>query len=210
MLQKSPPKMPPKRLSAAERRALIIEAAGRLFGEQGYSATQLDRIAAASGVTKPILYRHFASKQELYLAVLDRHREDLSSFAGVIPATGSVEERLRTVLEVWFAYVEAHSYAWRMLFRDTGGGAEVQAFRLEVHAQARTVLAELIRSLQQAPIPRRELEPLGEMMSMGMASLVLWWLENPGTSRAAIIDAMTRAWVGLLGTPAPVTATDQP
>jgi hypothetical protein len=35
-------------------------------------------------------------------------------------------------------------------------------------------------------------------MSMGMASLVLWWLENPGTSRGALIDAMSRVWAGLL------------
>jgi hypothetical protein len=35
-------------------------------------------------------------------------------------------------------------------------------------------------------------------MSMGMASLVLWWMDNPGVHRPAIIDAMTRVWAGLL------------
>ena len=100
------------------------------------------------------------------------------------------------VLELWFAYVEAHSYAWKMLFRDTGGGPEIQRFRLEVHARARAVLVEMIRSLTEAPIPRRELEPLAELMSMGMASLVLWWMDNPGASRQAIVDAMTRVWAG--------------
>jgi AcrR family transcriptional regulator len=188
-----------KRLPSAERRALIVEAAGRLFGERGYDGTRLDDIAAAAGVTKPILYRHFGGKQDLYLALLERHRDDLAGFAAAIPAEGSPEERLRPVLELWFAYVEAHTYAWKMLFRDTGGGPDVQAFRLAVHAEARAVLAGIIRSLAEARIPRREVEPLAELMSMGMASLVLWWMENPGASRAAIIDAMTRAWVGLLG-----------
>ncbi|HMC06409.1 MAG TPA: TetR/AcrR family transcriptional regulator [Solirubrobacterales bacterium] len=186
------------RLPLEERRALIVEAAGRLFGERGYEGTRLDDVAAAAGVTKPVLYRHFDSKKALYLALLERHRADLASFAGAIPTEGSLRERLRAVLRVWFAYVEAHSYAWKMLFRDTGGGPEIRAFRLEVHARARAVLVEIMRSLSEVSIPRRELEPLAELMSMGMASLVLWWIDNPGVSRPAIVDAMTRVWVGLV------------
>jgi AcrR family transcriptional regulator len=187
-----------KRLPSDERRSTIVEAAGRLFGERGYDATRLDDIAAAAGVTKPILYRHFETKQALYLALLERHRDDLARFAAAIPERGTLERRLRAVLEVWFAYVEAHTYAWRMLFRDTGGGPEVRAFRLEVHARARAVLAEIIRSQSEAPIPAREREPAAELMSMGMASLVLWWMDDPDAEREPVIDAMTRVWVGLL------------
>ena len=188
-----------KRLSSEERRATIVEAAGRLFGERGYDSTRLDDIAAAAGVTKPIVYRHFDTKRALYLALLERHRDDLASFAAMIDAEeGTGDERLRAVLEVWLTYVEAHSYAWRMLFRDTGGGPEVEAFRLEVHARARAVLVGIIRTLSEVPIPRRELEPLAELMSMGMASVVLWWMENPSASRGAVLDAIARVWGGLL------------
>jgi AcrR family transcriptional regulator len=188
-----------KRLPSEERRATIVEAAGRLFGERGYDATRLDDIAAAAGVTKPILYRHFDTKLALYLALLERHRDDLASFAAMIDAEeGTRDERLRAVLEVWLTYVEAHSYAWRMLFRDTGGGPEVEAFRLEVHARARAVLVGIIRTLSEVPIPRRELEPVAELMSMGMASVVLWWMENPSVSRGAVLDAIARVWGGLL------------
>ena len=169
-----------------------------MFGERGYDATRLDDVAAAAGVTKPILYRHFEGKTALYLALLARHRDDLSSFAAAIPAEGGAERRVRTVLEVWVVYVETHAYAWKMLFRDTGGGPEIRAFRLAVHARARAVLVAMIRSLAEQPLPERELEPLAELMSMGMASLVLWWMDEPGVSRAAVVDAMTRAWTGLL------------
>jgi AcrR family transcriptional regulator len=188
----------PTRLPAGARRATIIDAAGEAFGERGYEATTLDEIAAQAGVTKPILYRHFGSKQALYLALLDRHREDLETFGAAIPEAGRPQERLRAVLAFWLDYVEDHSYAWKMLFRDSGGGATIAAARGEVHARAREVLAGLIRSLARASIPRREVEPLAELMSMGMASLVLWWIDNPGASRAAIIDAMARVWAGLL------------
>jgi AcrR family transcriptional regulator len=186
------------RLPAQERRATIIEAAGRVFGERGYEGARLEDVAEAAGVTKPILYRHFGSKKALYLALLERHRDDLATFVGAIPQAGAPGERLRAVLEIWFAYVEAHTYAWKLLFRDTGGGPEVRAFRAEVHARAREVLVELILSMSEASIPRRELEPLAELMSMGMASLVLWWLDNPGASRRGIIDAMARVWTGIL------------
>ena len=186
------------RLPVAERRALIIEAAGRLFGERGYEATRLDEIAAAAGVTKPIVYRHFDSKRDLYLALLDRHRDDLPRFTASMPAEATPEERLRPVLETWLDYVESHFYAWKMLFRDTGGGPEIVARRREVHAMARAVLVELIRSLTATPVPRRQLEPLAELMSMGMAALVLWWIEDAAVSRAAVLDALTTAWVRLL------------
>ena len=193
--------LPRRRLAPEERRRLIVEAAGRLFGERGYDGTRLDAVAAAAGVTKPVLYRHFVDKTALYLALLERHREDLGSFAGAIPAEGTLEARLRAVLEVWLDYVQAHAYAWRMLFRDSGGGEKVRAVRVEVHARARAVLAGLIRQLAPAPLPERELEPLAELLSMGMASLVLWWIETPGVEREAVLDAIARVWIGVL-TPA--------
>jgi AcrR family transcriptional regulator len=189
---------PRQRLPVAERRTLIVEAAGRLFGERGYEGTRIDEIAAAAGVTKPIVYRHFGSKRDLYLSLLDRHRDDLAGFVASMPTEGSTEERLRSVLETWLDYVEARSYAWKMLFRDAGGGPEIAARRREVHARARTVLVELIRSLATAPPKRHELEPLAELMSMGMAALVLWWIEDAAVSRAAVLDALTTAWVRLL------------
>ncbi|HYG96550.1 MAG TPA: TetR/AcrR family transcriptional regulator [Solirubrobacterales bacterium] len=189
---------PRSRLPVAERRALIVDAAGHLFGEHGYEATRLDQVAAAAGVTKPIVYRHFGSKRELYLALLDRHREDLSGFVTSIPETGTLEERLRSVLDNWLAYVEQRSFAWKMLFRDTGGGPEVAARRRQVHERARAVLVEVIGSLAANLPPRRQLEPLAELVSMGMANLVLWWLEEDEVSREAVLDALTTAWVRLL------------
>jgi AcrR family transcriptional regulator len=187
-----------RRLPAGERRALILEAAGRLFGEQGYDAARLDDIAAAAGVTKPILYRHFADKEALYLALLARHRDDLPTFTAAMPAEGTVQERLRAVIDGWVAYVESHAYAWKMLFRDTGGGPKVRAFRTEVQAQARAVLVHAIGALSPRPVPERELEPLAELMRMGMASTVLWWIDRPDVPREAVVDAITRVWTGLL------------
>jgi AcrR family transcriptional regulator len=59
------------RLQAAERRAALIEAAARVFSRGSYRGTTTSEIARAAGVTEPVLYRHFASKRELYLACVD-------------------------------------------------------------------------------------------------------------------------------------------
>jgi AcrR family transcriptional regulator len=187
-----------RRLPVAERRGLIVEAAGRLFGERGYDGTRLDDIAAAAGVTKPILYRHFDSKRDLYLALLARHRDDLPTFLDAIPAESSPQKRLRAVVEAWLTYVEEHAYAWRMLFRDTGGDPEIDRFRRAVQDSAREVLVEMLRWQGGDRIPEDEFEPLAELLRSGMASLVLWWMDNPDVAREVLVDSITRVWAGVL------------
>ena len=59
-----------QRLSAEERRATIIDAARRLFGRNGFHRTGTSDIAAAAGCSEPVIYKHFASKQALFIAVL--------------------------------------------------------------------------------------------------------------------------------------------
>jgi AcrR family transcriptional regulator len=189
-----------KRLPRAERRELILEAAGRLFGERGYSHTTLDQIAAAAGVTKPVLYRHYDSKKALYLALLERHRADLPRFFERVPVDLAFEDRVRAILEVWFDYVVEHGYAWRMLFRDSGGDAEIHAFRRATQDRARQVLAQFIRS--QGGVPKREVEPLAEFLRAGGAGLALWSLDHPEVPRSVLVAGATRILSGLLAAPA--------
>jgi AcrR family transcriptional regulator len=59
-------------LPRAERQATILGGAARAFARTGYAGTSMEDIAAASGITKLIVYRHFDSKEELYRAVLQR------------------------------------------------------------------------------------------------------------------------------------------
>jgi AcrR family transcriptional regulator len=59
------------RMPAAERRQALIDTAIRLFSEGSYRGTTTSEIARAAGISEPILYRHFTSKRELYLAALD-------------------------------------------------------------------------------------------------------------------------------------------
>jgi AcrR family transcriptional regulator len=68
---------PRKRLPAGERRALILEVARRLFARNGFQGTGTTEIAAAAGCSEPIIYKHFASKQALFAAVIEECALDL-------------------------------------------------------------------------------------------------------------------------------------
>jgi AcrR family transcriptional regulator len=191
-------KQPRRRLRADERRTQVMETAGRLFGERGYGGVTLDEVAAAAGVTKPVLYRHFDSKKALYLALLERHRADLPQFFEGIPADLSREERIEAILETWFAYVEEHGYAWRMLFQDSGGDEEIRDFRIATQDRAREVLTGFLRG--QQGVRRREAEPLAEFLRAGGAGLALWSLEHPEVPRADLVASANRVLGAVVAT----------
>jgi AcrR family transcriptional regulator len=93
------------RLPAAERRQELIETAIRLFSEGSYRGTTTAEIARAAGVSEPILYRHFASKRDLYLAALDHVWAQLqaaweATLSSAGDACAAVEEIGKTHLSV--------------------------------------------------------------------------------------------------------------
>jgi AcrR family transcriptional regulator len=188
-----------KRLPPLERRSMIEDAAARLFAEQGYAATRLDQVAAAANVTKPVLYRHFESKQALYLALLRKHAEQLPRFVDPVVGDEPLVARLPAILDGWFAYVEERPHAWQMIFRDTTGEKEIQAFRRQVQERARAVLVDLLRAQPGLAIPEPELEPMAELLRTAMAGLALWWLDHPTVPRPVLVELVTRMTRGLLG-----------
>src|SRR5690606_37756000 len=68
----SEPETTGTRMRADERRALVLQAATRVFGERGYHGATTDAVARAAGVSQPYVVRMFGSKEELFIAVLDR------------------------------------------------------------------------------------------------------------------------------------------
>jgi AcrR family transcriptional regulator len=92
-----------QRLPAAERREALLDAARRVFTEGSYSGATTAEIARAAGVSEPILYRHFASKLELYLAVMNDSWERLRAAWSDALAAASPED----VTAVLFGVVRA-------------------------------------------------------------------------------------------------------
>jgi AcrR family transcriptional regulator len=196
------PTAPQQRLPAAERKTLIESAAARLFAERGYAATTVEDIVAEAGVTKPMLYRHYESKKQLHLALLERHRDELAAAAldAFIHDDGPLEQRLPGMIEAWFTHVEQHPYTWRMLFRDTTGDPDVQRLHRELQRRQRMADVALLREFDPT-LPETELEPLGEAIRSCLTGLALWWLDNPDTPRVVLVATMLRITNGLLAGP---------
>ena len=194
------PRISQPRLSAPERRRRIEEAATALFAERGYAATTIDDIVTGAGVTKPMLYRHFESKQALVMSLLERHRDELAAAPlDVLLATEQAPfpERLDAMLDAWFGYVEAHPFV-RLLLHDSSGDPDVAALVRELHDRQRAADVALLREF--APhIPTAELQPLGEVIRSSLAGLALWWMDHPDTDRADVIAGMRRVVLGLTG-----------
>jgi AcrR family transcriptional regulator len=180
-----------QRIPADERRALLMREAGRLFAQHGYAGTRLEDVAAAANVTKPIVYRHFDSKKALYMALLEKHRDDLPTF--VERADG-----VRPILERWLDYVRENQHAWLMLFRDSSGDDEIRELRRLVSLRAREVMAGFIAAQAGRRIPPEQVEPTAEVLTSGLAGMVLWWIDHPDVPKSVLVDAAARITEGLL------------
>jgi AcrR family transcriptional regulator len=190
-----------QRLSAAERRATITRAAGPLFARDGYAATRLDDIAAAAGVSKPIVYRHFESKKALYMSLLRKHRDDLPTFLERVDPAAAPDEAVISILERWLDYVRENRHAWVMIFRDSSGDEEIRALRAEVNLRAREVLADFISDRGGARVPPEQVEPTAELLSSGLAGMVLWWIDHPEVPKPVMLEVAARMSAAAVGAP---------
>lgn len=94
------------RMPRAQRRNQLLELATQVFTEKGYQATSMDDIAAAAGVTKPVLYQHFNSKQSLYIEVLDIIAESmLEEVRALGEFQGDTTSRVRSGLQRFYRFV---------------------------------------------------------------------------------------------------------
>lgn len=196
-----------KRLPKAQRRATLVTAASELFAERGYDHASLDELAAQVGVTKPIVYRHFASKKDLYLELLAAHRDELlRTLAEGMTEAASLAERVVTVADDWFAYVEAHPFAWKMLFADTTGDPEIRAFHASMRDTACAAIAGLLKAEPALTLAPELIVPVAELLRSAMTGLALWWLEHRDVSRATLVEVITQTiWHGLVDSTGPRT-----
>jgi AcrR family transcriptional regulator len=191
-----------KRMTADERREVIVRAATEVFAERGYHGASIDEIARRSGVSPPVVYDHFASKQDLHERLLERTRDELlqvwrEHLSGDDPA----ERRIPRALDAWAGYVETHPYAARMFFRETTGDPEVQAIHRKVQAEAQAALGAILGrergSEHIAGSADAALEMAAEVIRAGLTGLAIWWSEHPHVPREQVVaTALNVLWIG--------------
>ncbi len=183
------------RLPRAERMEQTVAAAHGLFAERGYAAVTMDDVAAAVGVTKPLLYNYFGNKEQLYLAVLERAGDALlDTVVEAVGETSNPAEALSLGLHAFFDFVDQDRAAWAVLFDETlPAGGEIA----ERVAGYRARLSDLIATSLLAQLPERsrerartEVEALSTAVMGAAEALVRWWLRTgamPATDAAELL-----------------------
>jgi AcrR family transcriptional regulator len=144
-------------LGPERRRPQILDAALELFLENGYEGTSMQTVASASGVSKPVIYAAFDSKDALFRALLEREEQRILSdisegFAGV-----DLEDPEKTLVDGFTAFlgaVAASPDVYRLIFFQEGGGNAAVAERIEAGRTAQVqALATLARAWLEARHP---------------------------------------------------------
>jgi AcrR family transcriptional regulator len=190
-------------MAAADRRQLIIEAARECFAEGGYHRTSLDAIAERAGVSKALLYEHFASKRELHAAMLEAHVHELIQRieAALVDAEPG-EGRLQAGLEAFFDFIEERRGAAAIMLRNTGDpdvADWLARLRDAIGAQVVTLMTEEAEQLiRDDPALRGALEMIAQQQIGAIQSLADWWGEHREVPKERVIaTAMDFAWLGM-------------
>ena len=137
------------RLPAAERREALIETAIRVFSDGSYRGTTTAEIARAAGISEPILYRHFASKRELYLAALDHvWGKARASWEEVLESSANVAEAFERMGRGHVAVHECKFQMAELWVQALGEAAEDPELRKHLRRHMREVhdfMADVIR-----------------------------------------------------------------
>jgi len=191
-----------RRLSAEARRAQLLDVARSVFAADGYHGAAMEQIAGTAGVTKPVLYQHFESKKELYLALLEEDMERLLSMVeGTIERAKSNRERIQRGIAAYFDFIEENEGSFRLLFRETMGADPdfrdvIDRFRDQVSTRIGAIIAS------ETMLPRGESELLARGVMGISESAAQWWLDGRAVDKDKLVrDLSELAWRGLGGFP---------
>jgi len=171
----------------AEREQLILDIAGRRFARDGYHAAAMDEIARQAGVSKPMLYAYFESKEGLYLAYIERTGQELLERLQRTFSERQAELRLHARVNEFFCFVEEHRDGWRVLFTEASASRPVAEQVAELRGRIAGALRRMIERSVAGP-PDAALGPAGgEVLAHAIVgageSLANWWLDHPEVPR---------------------------
>ena len=193
---------PRKRMPRAQRERQMMDVAEEIFSEHGYQATSVDEIAERCGVSKPMIYEYFGSKEGLLVACIRAARTELAeATTQAAVGTETAEEALRKGLIAFLGFADSHRRAWSLLLSGEAAAAgPVAAAEIE---QARQDLAAVDVMLFRAFLPdapQKMLEAAAQVVVGACERLSLWYVgqDEVGADEAADY-LITSLWHGLSG-----------
>jgi AcrR family transcriptional regulator len=180
----------------------MLEVAERLMAERGYHAVSVDELAAEVGVSKPMVYAYFGSKEGLLVGAIRRARTGLlEAIVHAVDGLTDPEEVLRRGLLAAFEFIDQHNAAWRMLRQELNlnqgpAAEEFEAIRQQQTEFNAVLISSLVDSrLQLSPL---ELEAYGEIIVGACERLAVWRDRHPEvTAEEASGHVMALIWPGL-------------
>lgn len=184
------------------RRAEFVEAALKALDEHGPDLAMED-VAVAAGVTKPVLYRHFEDKADLYVALGQRGTELL--FSRLVPAINAElapVPRIRMALDAFFTVIEEHPNLYRLLAR---GSFTEKATESDVVAEDKELIATALTALLGDYMRMFGMDSgAAEPWAYGIVGMVQntgeWWLERRSMGRDSVVEYLTQIiWAAIDG-----------
>lgn len=181
----------------------MLSAASEVFVDRGYHAAGMDEIAERAGVSKPVLYQHFSSKLDLYLAVLNLHVDILvSRVRQALRTTTDNRQRLRASVQAFFDFIEHDSQGYRLIFQNDNVTDPQVAAQVKVATEACTDAVFDLISRDSGLEPHR-----ARIIAVGLVGISVdcarYWLnaDRPISKEDAVEATVTFAWGGLSHVP---------
>ena len=191
------------RLPADERRQQLLAVACDLFARTGFHDTSMDDIAEAAGVTKPVLYQHFPSKLELYLALLDESVDALiDTVRNALSSTNDNKQRVAATFGAYFGFVAGAGGAYRLVFESDLSNEPAVRERLDRSMQeCAEMISQVISEDTQIPADAAHLLSVG-LVGTAQVSARYWLGSDRRIPQEEAEQLMARlAWRGISGWP---------
>lgn len=162
----------------------MLQAAGEAFAARGFHGASMEDIAATAGITKPMLYRYFGSKEGLYAAYVRTSGRELVENVRAPETRGEAPEvRLRAGIRAFLNYVDAHRSGWTVLHGETTAPTDAQIAREVADLRGR-VIGMLVTLFAD--------EPFAHAFAGAAESLATWWASRPRGSVGEATDILMR------------------
>ncbi|PZR07045.1 MAG: TetR/AcrR family transcriptional regulator [Archangium gephyra] len=193
------------RLTAADRRAQLMEIGRQVFASQGYEAP-IEDIAQRAGVSKPIIYEHFGAKEGLYAAIVDREMEFLVNRVSESISAGTPRQRFEGAVQAFMTYTREQPAGFAVLTRDSPTANARRGLTRVIDDLAMRVDDIFRREFQLAGYDP-DLAPIYANALVGMVTQVGQWLAKEG--KRYDIEEVARhvsalGWMGLRHLPRPL------
>lgn len=181
-------KLGTRKVPKEQRMEQILEVAGVVFSKRGFHSTSMEEIAEGAGVTKPLLYRYFGSKDALYLATITQVGNHLTQGLSLLMTIPDPKERLKLIAISFLTFVERHRDGWSVLYNEALNsvgpvGEKVAFFRNSFIEAAANTLEEVHggTSIASGPLGKPSIQAMAmaSVMVGGVEAGARWWIQHP-------------------------------